>query len=334
MIQPTRRRFGAGALGAAALLTTPGLPQAQNRTVLRIGWTSGDGAQDPYAVGARAFKAALEQRVGERMDVQLFPNRALGDERPMLDGMRLGTVDMGVITNAVIAQVEPAFQLCDMPFLFGSEEQGHRVLDGAIGQQLKARLEARGVVPLGYMEGGFRHMINNVRPITRPEDLRGIKFRVLQSPIYIEMYRALGGNAVPMAWGETFTAVQQGAIDGLEIPLGVIDQNKYYEVTKYLSLTGHIYSMVGLLIAKRSLDRLPAEVRIAVVEAGAEATRAQRTANAEATKGFRDSLARQGMQVNDVVDKTVFRRGVLPMYESFRGQIGSDLVRDALAAVQ
>jgi TRAP-type transport system periplasmic protein len=330
----TRRRFGAGALGAAALLTTPGLPQAQNRTVLRIGWTSGDGAQDPYAVGARAFKAALEQRVGERMDVQLFPNRALGDERPMLDGMRLGTVDMGVITNAVIAQVEPAFQLCDMPFLFGSEEQGHRVLDGAIGQQLKARLEARGVVPLGYMEGGFRHMINNVRPITRPEDLRGIKFRVLQSPIYIEMYRALGGNAVPMAWGETFTAVQQGAIDGLEIPLGVIDQNKYYEVTKYLSLTGHIYSMIGLLIAKRNLDRLPAEVRIAVVEAGAEATRAQRTANAEATKGFRDSLARQGMQVNDVVDKTVFRRGVLPMYESFRGQIGSDLVRDALAAVQ
>ncbi len=334
MIQPTRRRFGAGALGAAALLTTPGLPQAQNRTVLRIGWTSGDGAQDPYAVGARAFKAALEQRVGERLDVQLFPNRALGDERPMLDGMRLGTVDMGVITNAVIAQVEPAFQLCDMPFLFGSEEQGHRVLDGAIGQQLKARLEARGVVPLGYMEGGFRHMINNVRPITRPEDLRGIKFRVLQSPIYIEMYRALGGNAVPMAWGETFTAVQQGAIDGLEIPLGVIDQNKYYEVTKYLSLTGHIYWMIGLLIAKRSLDRLPAEVRIAVVEAGAEATRAQRAANAEATKGFRDSLAKQGMQVNDVVDKTVFRRGVLPMYESFRGQIGSDLVRDALAAVQ
>jgi tripartite ATP-independent transporter DctP family solute receptor len=330
----TRRRFGAGALGAAALLTTPGLPQAQNRTVLRIGWTSGDGAQDPYAVGARAFKAALEQRVGERMDVQLFPNRALGDERPMLDGMRLGTVDMGVITNAVIAQVEPAFQLCDMPFLFGSEEQGHRVLDGAVGQQLKARLEARGVVPLGYMEGGFRHMINNVRPITRPEDLRGIKFRVLQSPIYIEMYRALGGNAVPMAWGETFTAVQQGAIDGLEIPLGVIDQNKYYEVTKYLSLTGHIYSMIGLLIAKRNLDRLPAEVRIAVVEAGAEATRAQRAANAEATKGFRDSLAKQGMQVNDVVDKTVFRRGVLPMYESFRGQIGSDLVRDALAAVQ
>ena len=326
------RRALAGASLAFAM--APAVLRAQGRTVLRIGWTSGDGAQDPYAIGARLFKQALERRVGERVDVQLFPNRALGDERPMLDGMRLGTVDMGVITNAVIAQVEPAFQVNDMPFLFSGEEQAHRVLDGQVGTALKARLEARGVVPLGYMEGGFRHMINNVRPVARPEDLRGIKFRVLQSPIYIEMFRSLGGNAVPMAWGETFTAVQQGAIDGLEIPLGVIDQNKYYEVTKYLSLTGHIYSMIGLLMAKRTFDRLPAELKGPVAEAAAEATRAQRAANAAANAGFLESLRRHGMQINEVADKAAFRRGVLPMYESFRGQIGADIVRDALAAVQ
>ena len=164
--------------------------RAQAKTILRIGWTSGDGAQDPYAVGARAFQKALAARIGDRIEVQLYPNRAIGDERPLLDGMRLGTVDMGVITNAVIAQVEPAFQVNDMPFLFGSEAQAHKVLDGAVGAQLRQRLESKGVVPLGYMEGGFRHMINNVRPIARPEDLHGIKFRVLQSPIYIEMYRS------------------------------------------------------------------------------------------------------------------------------------------------
>src|SRR3712207_2348887 len=201
-----------------------------------------------------------------------------------------------------------------MPFLFNSEEQGHRVLDGSVGHQLKARLEARGVVPLGYMEGGFRHMINNVRPITRPEDLRGVKFRVLQSPIYIEMFRALGGSAVPMAWGETFTAVQQGAIDGLEIPLGVIDQNKYCEVTKYLSRTGHIYSMIGLLIAKRGFDRLPADLKAAVTEAGVEATKEQRAANAKAQAVFLENLKRNGMQVNEVPGKAAFRRGVMPMY--------------------
>ena len=208
------------------------------------------------------------------------------------------------------------------------------MLDGKVGASLKQRLESKGVVPLGFMEGGFRHMINNVRPIVTPGDLKGIKFRVLQSPIYIEMYQSLGGNAVPMAWGETFTAVQQGAIDGLEIPLGIIDQNKLYEVTKYLSLTGHIYSMIGLLIAKRSFDRLPADLKTAVTEAGAEATKVQRASNAAAQAVFRESLVKHGMQVNEVPDKAAFRKGVLPMYESFKGQIGADVIKDALAAVE
>jgi len=328
MIRLTRRGF------AATALAFPAIAVAQQKVTLRIGWTSGDGAGDPYAVGAREFQKALTARVGDRVEVQFFPNRALGDERPMLDGMRLGTVDMGVITNAVIAQIEPAFQVNDMPFLYGSEPQAQTVLDGAVGAALRTRLEARGVIPLGYMEGGFRHMINNVRPIVTPGDLRGIKFRVLQSPIYIELYRSLGGNAVPMAWGETFTAVQQGAIDGLEIPLGIIDANKYSEVTKYLSLTGHIYSMIGLLMAKRTHDRLPAELKTAVQEAAAEATRLQRAANATAQVTFLENLKRQGMQVNEVPDKAAFRRGVLPMYENFKGAIGADIIRDALAAVQ
>jgi TRAP-type transport system periplasmic protein len=327
----SRRGLGAAAFAAGL---APAILHAQTKTILRIGWTSGDGQQDPYAVGARAFQKALADRVGERIEVQLYPNRAIGDERPLIDGMRLGTVDMGVITNAVIAQVEPAFQVNDMPFLFSSEAQAQTVLDGKVGASLKQRLEAKGVVPLGFMEGGFRHMINNVRPIVTPGDLKGIKFRVLQSPIYIEMYRSLGGNAVPMAWGETFTAVQQGAIDGLEIPLGIIDQNKLYEVTKYLSLTGHIYSMISLLIAKRSFDRLPADLRTAVTEAGAEATKVQRASNAAAQAVFRESLVKHGMQVNEVPDKAAFRKGVLPMYESFKGQIGADVIKDALAAVE
>jgi TRAP-type transport system periplasmic protein len=328
--------FSRRGLGAAALVAgfAPAILRAQGKTVLRIGWTSGDGAQDPYAVGARAFQKALADRVGDRIEVQLYPNRAIGDERPLVDGMRLGTVDMGVITNAVIAQVEPAFQVNDMPFLFSSEAQAQAVLDGKVGASLKQRLESKGILPLGFMEGGFRHMINNVRPIVTPGDLKGIKFRVLQSPIYIEMYKSLGGNAVPMAWGETFTAVQQGAIDGLEIPLGIIDQNKLYEVTKYLSLTGHIYSMISLLIAKRSFDRLPADLKTAVTEAGAEATKVQRASNAAAQAVFRASLVKHGMQVNEVPDKAAFRKGVLPMYESFKGQIGADVIKDALAAVE
>lgn len=328
MTAMTRRR--AMGLLAATALATPAL--AQQKITLKLGWTTGDGAQDPYAIGARAFKEEIEQRSGGRIEVQLFPNRALGDERPMLDGMRLGTVDMGIITNAVIAQIEPAFQINDMPFLFRDEAQAQRVLDGPVGDQLRQRLDGRGIVALGYMEGGFRHMINNVRPINTPDDVKGVKFRVLQSPIYIGLFTSLGGTAVPMAWGETFTAVQQGAVDGLEIPAAVIDANKYNEVTRYLSLTNHIYSMIGLLISKRAFDRLPADLKTAVQEAGRAATAKQRAQAGANARQIVEQLRAKGMQVNALPDVAPFRRAVMPMYESFRQQIGADIVRDALAA--
>lgn len=318
-------------LGGAGFAIT-GTAKAQARTVIRLGWTTGEGAQDPYAMAARAFKEEAERRSNGRLDVQLFPNRALGDERPMLDGLRLGTVDMAVITNAVIAQIEPAFQINDMPFLFANEAQAQRGLDGAMGRTLTQRLEARGVVSLGYMEGGFRQMINNVRPIVNPADVRGVKFRVLQSPIYIGLFNALGGTAVPMAWGETFTAVQQGAVDGLEIPLAVIDGNRYNEVTRYLSLTNHIYSMIALLGAKRSFDRLPEDLRAVVREAGAAATVTQRAASLANSRTITDGLRAKGMTVNAVADPAAFRQAVLPMYESFRGAIGAEIVQEALAA--
>jgi tripartite ATP-independent transporter DctP family solute receptor len=331
MLSTYRRSLLAGA-GFAIIGRAQGSANAQARTVLRVGWTTSDGAQDPYAIAARAFKEEAEKLSNNRLDVQLFPNRALGDERPMLDGLRLGTVDLAVITNAVIAQIEPSFQINDMPFLFPDEATAQRGLDGEMGRSLSTRLETRGVVNLGYMEGGFRQMINNVRPIVHPADVRGVKFRVLQSPIYVGMYTALGGTAVPMAWGETFTAVQQGTIDGLEIPLAVIDANRYNEVTKYLSLTNHIYSMIALLMAKRNLERLPADLRDVVRAAGVAATAKQRAASIVNARQITESLRGKGMTVNAVADPAEFRHAVLPMYESFRGAIGADIVQQALAA--
>ena len=328
------RRTALGVLGSAVMAgAATGTANAQDKINIRLGWTTGDGAQDPYAIGARAFKQEVETRTGGRVTVELFPNRAMGDERAMIDGMRLGTVDAGIITNAVIAQIEPAFQINDMPFLFKDEAQAQSVLDGGVGKSLAQRLDGRGVVALGYMEGGFRQMINNVRPVHMPEDTKGVKFRVLQSPIYIGMFKALGGTAVPIAWGETFTAVQTGTVDGLEIPVAVIDQNKYFEVTKFLSMTNHIYSMIGLVMSKRTLDRIPADLKPAITEAAAAATTAQRKASGENARALVTTLKTKGMQVNEIADAGAFRKAVLPMYENFRGQIGADIVQDALKAV-
>jgi len=308
--------------------------QAQNKTVIKIGWTTSDGAQDPYAMGARAFKTAVERDSNGSLEVQLYPNRQLGDERQLLEGMRFGTVDGGVITNAVIAQIEPAFSVNDLPFLFSNEDQAHKAFDGAVGVELSKRLLSKGIVMLGYMEGGFRNMINNKRPVTSPGDVQGVKYRVMQNPVFIDMFTSLGGSAIPMAWGETFTAVQQGTIDGLEIPLAVIDANKYYEVTKYLSLTNHTYSMIGLTMSKRSLDKLTPEQRKAIMSAAKSSTAVQRTAAVADAKKTLSALEKNGMKINAIADVAAFRKSVAPVYDKFRQGGNGPLLEMALTAVK
>ena len=317
---------------AAAVGAAPAL--AQQKTVIKLGWITSDGAQDPYAIGARAFKEALEKNAAGKIEVQLYPNRQLGDEKVLVEGMRFGTVDAGIITNALVAPVESAFQLNDLPFLYSSEQQAHKVLDGPVGQAMAKKLEAKGIIVLGYMEGGFRQMINNVRPVAKPEDVKGVKYRVMQNPVYIDMFTSLGGSAIPMAWGETFTAVQQGAIDGLEIPIAVIDANKYFEVTKYLSLTNHTYSVIELLISKRTFDKLPADLQKAVREAAATATAEQRKAAAANSKELLATLQTKGMKVNPIGDPAAFRSSVKGVYDKFRPSIGPELMDAALAAVK
>ena len=319
---------------AALGLGFSGAASAQQKITIKIGWVTPDSPQDPYANGARTFKQAAERQSNGRIEVQLFPNRQLGDEKPMLEGLRFGTLDAAVITNAVVAQIEPAFQVNDLPFLYSNEAQAHRVLDGKVGQTLAKKLDGKGIVALGFMEGGFRHMINNVRPVSKPEDVKGVKYRVMQNPVYIDMFSSLGGSAVPMAWGETFTAVQQGTIDGLEIPIAVIDSSKYNEVTKYLSLTNHTYSMIALLMSKKSYDKLPADLKIVVREAGKTALGAQRTAAGANAKELVSTLEKKGMKVNVVADIAPFRAAVKPVYEKFKGSIGADMMNDVLAAVK
>ncbi|MBO8140769.1 MAG: DctP family TRAP transporter solute-binding subunit [Firmicutes bacterium] len=317
-----------GVLGAA--IVTP----VDAQTTLRLGWTTADAPQDPYAITARRFKELVEERTDGRYRIALFPNNQLGDERAMIEAMGiLGTLDMGVITNAPISGFVPAFQVLDMPFLFADAKQAHKILDGPIGQELLAKLEPIGIKGLGFSEGGFRYMINNVRPIKTPSDVQGVKFRVMENPVYIQMFQALGSNPTPMAWGETFTAVQQGTIDGLEIPIPVIHQNKYYEVTRYLSLTRHTYSPLVVMVSMQTWERLPEEDQVIFQEAAREAIEYTRVRNEMTTARLLKELQDLGMQVNDIENPALFREMVRPVYERFRDQVGPDLMDRVLAAV-
>ncbi|MBW1995526.1 MAG: DctP family TRAP transporter solute-binding subunit, partial [Deltaproteobacteria bacterium] len=225
-------------------------------------------------------------------------------------------------------------QVNDMPFIYASEEQAHKVLDGPIGQKLMKSLEKQNIIGLGFAEGGYRQMINNVRQIYMPKDVSGIKWRVMPNPVYIGMFRSLGGNAVPMAWGEVFTAMQQKTIDGLEIPIAVIYSNHYYEVAKYLSITNHTYSALGLLISKRKYDRLTPDQQDAVKKAARKAIAIQRQMNKENIEILIGKIKEKGMRVNAVRDPSSFRSKVKPVYEKFRDSIGSELLDSVLAAVK
>lgn len=324
----TRRVFG-------AVLTSVALTGAAHAAdiELKLAWLTADSPTDPYAIAAHAFKDELEAALPGRVEVQLFPNRQLGDDKEILEGLQFGTIDLGIITNAVVANLEPTYQLVDLPFLFGSAEQAHSVLDGAVGQQLAENLSAHGVVSLGAAEGGFRNMINNTRPVRTPEDVEGVKYRTMQNPVFIEMFSSLGGSPVPMAWGEVFTAMQQGTVDGLEIPASVVNSNNYAEVTKYLSFTRHTYSAIHLLMSERSLDRLPEDVQQAVLDAGRAAIVEQRKAVAAAEADVVEALKAQGMEINDIEDVSAFRAKVGPVYDRFEPTIGAELLAKALAAV-
>ena len=331
-MKPFKLLSYAAAFAATFALALPLSSSAQ--TVIKFGWTTSDGATDPYGIGARYFKSEVEKLTNGQVQVQLYPNRQIGDEKQLMEGMRFGTVDAGFVTNAVLAQIEPAFQVNDLPFLYSSAAQAQKVLDGPVGQDLAARLAKKGIVTLGFMEGGFRQMINNKKPVTSPDDVKGVKYRVMQNPTYIDMFNSMGGAAVPMAWGETYTAVQQGTVDGLEIPVAVVDAAKYFEVTKFLSLTNHTYSMIGLLMSKRAFDKLTPEQRKAVIEAGKLATAQQRKTVAANEQGLIDGLKAKGMTVNTIGDVSQFRKSVAPMYEKAKSAVGEDVMKQVMDAVK
>ncbi len=320
------------ALGITLFASVPAL--ADDAIKLRLGWVTTDSPDDPYGIGATAFKNEVETLSDGKIEVELYPNRQLGDEKDLLEGVRFGTVDLALVVNAVVANVEPAFQINDMPFLFSNSEQAASVLDGELGDLLAAKLKKRGAIVLGYHEGGFRNMLNNVRPVVNPEDIQNVKYRVMQNPVFIDMFQSLDGNAIPMAWGETFTAMQQGTIDGLEMPVPVLFTGKYFEVADYLSLTQHTYSVTNLLMSERSLNKLSPELQEIVMQAGKNSTEIQRRESARLYDEVLVKVKAEGMQINEIADVAIFREKVKSVYETFRPRIGDEIMDVALTAVQ
>jgi len=278
--------------------------------------------KDGFYIAAAKFKELVEEQTDGKIIIEIYPNSTLGDERTTIEGMQAGTIDMGVVTCGPVANFIPDISVFEMPFLFASSEEAYKVLDGDVGDKILAKLDEVNLKGLAYAERGFRNLTNSKRPILTPEDLKGMKIRVMENPMYIDTFTALGANPVPMAWTETLTALQQNTIDGQENPINVVFAFKLYESQKYLSITKHTYSPALFLVSKSTFEALNAETQELFTNAAKEAAEYERTWNAEQMDTQIEFIEEQGMEIIEP-DLALFQEAMKPVYEKYEEKFGT-----------
>lgn len=283
--------------------------------------------QDGFHIAATKFEELVEERTDGKVNIEIFPNASLGDERTLLEGMQIGTVDMGVITNGPVANFVEEMAVFELPFLFPSPEAAYEVLDGPIGQELLDKLADVNLKGLAYAERGFRNLTNSERAVNSPEDLDGLRIRVMENPVYTDTFRELGANAIPMAWTEALTAMQQGTIDGQENPVNVIHSFKLDETQNYMTLSRHTYAPAIFVMGMPAWNQLPEAAQAVLEEAAQEAAEHERQVNADMEAEQLAALREAGMEINDAPDMEAFQAAVAPVYEKYGEQFGDYLPR-------
>lgn len=281
--------------------------------------------QDSFHLAATKFKELAEKYSNGEVKVSLFPNAVLGDERTLLERMKMGIVDSGIITSGPIINFVPRFGAIDLPFLFSSPEHAYAVLDGPIGDGLFAEMEKQGWKGLAWAERGFRNLTNNKKAVQTPADIKGLKVRVMQNPVYVDSFKALGANAVPMAWTEALTALQQHTIDGQENPLNVIVSFKLNESQKYMSITRHAYAPAPIIMSLMTWKKLSPSQQKAVQQAAREAAQFERDFNNESEAKWMKDLAAKGMIITTPNLKP-FLEAVKPVYDQYEAKYGKDFL--------
>ena len=271
----------------------------------------------PLVTGMEKFAELVQARSGGKLKVNLYPGGTLGGDAPNVSALQGGTLEMVTLNSGILASQVKDFEVFDLPFLFASPREVDAIVDGAIGRALHAKLADKGIVGLAYFDLGFRHITNSRRPITKVEDIAGLKLRVIPNVINIDWVKALDANPTPLAFPEVYAALEQKAIDGQENPLSVILANKFFEVQKNLVLTSHQYNPQSVIFSKRVWDQLSADEKKILGDAAVEAAKFQRQVSREQAAAALDALKRAGMQVTELAPAELakFRDKVRPVIE-------------------
>jgi tripartite ATP-independent transporter DctP family solute receptor len=286
--------------GLVAALATAGAVQAQDfkPRIVRFGYGLVDNSNQGRAV--REFAQEVEKATGGKMKIRGIGNASLGSDTQMQQALIGGAQEMMVGSTATLVGIVPEMAVWDTPFLFSNVKEADAVLDGPVGEKVKAKLEPKGMVGLVYWENGFRNLTNSKRPVNKLEDMNDIKLRVMQNNVFLDSFKALGANAVPLPFSELFTALETRAVDGQENPFNTVVSSKFYEVQKYLTVTNHVYSPWIVTVSKKWWDTLtPAEKKVLQDAAVKSRDFERKDTREEATKALAE-LKGKGMQINEL----------------------------------
>ena len=289
----------------------------------------------PQGQALTKFAELVAQKSGGKMKVKLYPGGVLGNDVSMTSALQGGTQEMAVPDTAVLVGIEglKEFGLLNLPFLFNTSQEADAVVDGPFGQKLLAKLPEKGLIGLGFWENGFRHVTNSRKPISKAEDFAGLKLRVIQNPLFIDTFSALGANAVPMSFPELYTALETKTVDGQENPLAIILASKFYEVQKHIVLSKHLYSLWPFLMSKKFWDRLTPDEQKVITEAANEAKDYERKIIRAYDAKALEELKSKGMQVTTLPEGEIakMREKLKPVWAKFTKEFGEASANELFA---
>jgi len=317
----TRLLQGIGAVFALSMAT---LAQPAFTADMTIRIASVTGPSHHHNVSLRWFADRVAARdVG--LNIEVLDGAQLGGERDYIEGMMLGSIQMAQVSTAPVSGFIPEFDLFSLPYLIRDTDHFKNVVTGPVGVQFSELAEGRGLKILAWFDNGYRNVFNKVRPVFTPEDMEGLKIRVMESPLMVNTLNAMGGSATPMSYSELYTALEQGVLDGGENAAGNVLNDKFYEVSGYFSMTQHFRPPGIVAVSKATWDGLSAEQQAVLSEEAAALQDYEIELTAEVGAAAIEELKAKGMEINDA-DVAAFRDRMGPVYEDFIAKHGGELL--------
>ncbi|MFO1281813.1 MAG: TRAP transporter substrate-binding protein [Burkholderiales bacterium] len=290
----------------------------------------------PQGLSLERFAELVAKASDGKIKVRSFPGGQLGGDAAVIQSLQGGTIEMTLVATSLLGSQIKEYAMLDLPYLFNDFREADAVLDGPVGRKLNDKLPDKGLIGLSYWDHGFRNMTNSRRPIAKLEDFQGLKIRVLQLPLYVDMFTALGANAVPMPYPELYSAMETKAVDGQENTFSSIETAKFYEVQKFVSTTRHVYQPLILLFSKKVWDQLSADERKILLDAAAQTQPYNRTLSREADAKSLETLRTKGLQVTEFPPSSVaqIRERLRPVVDKYSRDAGEALVKEMMSEIE